>query len=114
MMANTTHAPSPIVIVARWQVRAGSVDEVLAHVAVLRWASLAEPGCLGYEVFRAVNAPNTLLLHESYRDDAALDAHRQSAHYQAGVVERILPLLAERRVEILQQRDGVVPATASA
>lgn len=103
-MTTTTQTPTPLVIVARWQVQPDRVDAVLAHVAVLRQASLAEPGCLGYEVFRAVDAPDTLLLHESYADDAALEAHRQSAHYQAGVVGQILPLLAGRQVQVLQRR----------
>ena len=107
-----TGAPAPVVVVARWQVRGdvlgdtlgGTLSEVLRHVAALREASLAEPGCLGYEVFEAVHGPGSLLLLEHYRDDAALEAHRQSPHYQAVVVDRILPLLAARQVEILRPR----------
>ena len=96
-----TGAP-PLVVVARWQVAGDHVDRVLGHLAVLREATLAEPGCLGYEVFRALDAPAGLLLLERYRDDAALDAHRQSAHYRAWGVDRILPLLAARQVEVLR------------
>jgi quinol monooxygenase YgiN len=103
-----TGATSPvIVVVARWQVAGDRLGEVLGHVAELRRSSLAEPGCLGYEVFNGMHEPATVLLLEHYRDDAALDAHRQSAHYQALVVERILPLLAGRQVEILRSRDPV-------
>ncbi|MET0349053.1 MAG: putative quinol monooxygenase [Rhizobacter sp.] len=94
-----------IVVVARWQVSDGSVRDVLAHVAELREASLAEPGCLGYEVYQALGVPGQLLLREQYRDDAALEAHRKSPHYQALVVGRILPLLAGRQVELLRARD---------
>lgn len=95
-------APDALVVVAHWQVRPGALDEVLAHAAELRGHTLAEPGCLGYEVHRAVAAPDTLLLVERYRDEAALEAHRQSLHYRTGVVDRILPLLAARRVEVLR------------
>lgn len=95
-------APDVLVVVAHWQVRPGALDEVLAHVAELRSHTLAEPGCLGYEVHRAVDAPDTLLLLERYRNPAALDAHRQSEHYRTGVAERIMPLLAARRVEVLR------------
>lgn len=101
-----TGAVTPVVVVARWQVSADRLGDVLAHVAELRERSLAEPGCLGYEVFRAVDAPASVLLLERYRDDAALEAHRQSAHYQALVVQRILPLLAARQVDILRPRDS--------
>jgi quinol monooxygenase YgiN len=103
-------ARAPVVVVARWQVR-GSVDEVLELVARLRAASLAEPGCLGYEVYRAAAAPDTLLLLEHYRDEAALQAHRQSAHYGSLVVDGVLPRLAARQVEILQRLGAVAPAT---
>ncbi len=101
-----TGAVTPIVVVARWQVSVDHVGDVLAHVAELRERSLAEPGCLGYEVFSAIDAPASVLLLERYRDGAALESHRQSAHYQALVVERILPLLAGRQVDILQPHDA--------
>jgi quinol monooxygenase YgiN len=101
-----TGAAAPIVVVARWQVRGGALGDVLAHVAELRKASLAEPGCLGYEVFQSTEATGTLLLLEHYRDDDALEAHRLSAHYRAWVADRILPLLAVRVVEILRPRDA--------
>ncbi len=99
-------APDAITVVARWQVAPGAVDEVLALAAQLREASLAEPGCLGYDAFQRVGEPGAILLVERYADDAAIDAHRASAHYQALVVGRILPLLASRRVELLRARDA--------
>jgi quinol monooxygenase YgiN len=97
-------AADVITVAARWQVGDGHLDEVLELVAQLAPASLAEPGCLGYEVYRGVDAPGSLLLLERYRDAQALEAHRQSPHYQALVLGRILPLLAARRVELLQER----------
>lgn len=95
-------AGAAITVLAHWQVREGHLDHVLAQVVEVRTASLAEPGCLGYEVFRATDATDTLLLVERYRDHAAIQAHRESAHYQTLVVGPILPLLAQRRVELLQ------------
>jgi quinol monooxygenase YgiN len=47
----------PIVVVAHWRTTRASLDTVLAHSAVLRPQSLAEPGCLGYEVFQSVDEP---------------------------------------------------------
>jgi quinol monooxygenase YgiN len=93
---------SPLTVVARWQVQAGAVEQVLALAAQLRRESLAEEGCLGYEVYRNVEAPASFVLVERYRDQAALDAHRESAHYQRLVVEGIRPWLEERQVEILK------------
>jgi quinol monooxygenase YgiN len=93
-----------ITVAARWQPVDGKLGEVLAIVAEMRPKSLAETGCLGYEVYRGVDQPHSLLLLEHYRDEAALEAHRQSEHYQSLVIGRALPLLADRQVEILQAR----------
>ncbi|GGC70300.1 putative quinol monooxygenase [Undibacterium terreum] len=99
-------AATQITVVARWQLADNALSEVLSALGKLRLASLEEPGCLGYEVYQSMEAQHhSLLLLERYRDNAALDAHRQSAHYQTLVVGRILPLLKDRRVEFLQARD---------
>lgn len=93
-----------ITVVARWQPVDGKLGEVLALLAEMRPRTLAEAGCLGYEIYRGVDGPHNLLLLEHYRDEAALEAHRQSEHYQSLVVNRALPLLAQRQVELLQAR----------
>lgn len=93
-----------ITVVARWQPADGNLGEVLAILAEVRPQTLAEPGCLGYEIYRGVDAPHSLLLLEHYRDEAALEAHRQSAHYQSLVIGRAVPLLAARQVELLQPK----------
>lgn len=101
-----TTAHETVIVLARWQTRPGAVDQVLALAGELRRSSLAEPGCLGYEVFRSAEEPGTLLLLERYRDAAAIDEHRQSAHYRELVVARILPLLAARQIELLRPREA--------
>ncbi len=95
-------AGEPVTVVVRWQLASERVDEVLAMVAELRRQSLAEPGCLGYEVFRSAGEPSELLLLERYRDSAAIEAHRHWAHYRDLVIGRIVPMLSGRQVELLQ------------
>lgn len=97
-------AAEPVVVVAHWQTTESALDSVLALAEELRPLSLAEPGCLGYELLRPVDEPTTLVLIEHYRDRPALDAHLSSAHYQDLVVGRIRPLLTDRRVEFLRPR----------
>jgi len=97
-------APRPITVVARWHAGGGSVETILGLIAELRPRALAEPGCLGYDVFRHIDSPGELLLVERYRDETALEAHRASEHYQDFVVHRIVPLLASREVDILVPR----------
>ncbi|HSI56051.1 MAG TPA: putative quinol monooxygenase [Ideonella sp.] len=88
-------------VLARWKVAADEVSTVLSLVAALRKDTLAEVGCLAYDVFRGVEAPGEILLIERYLDAAAVDAHRATPHYQDLVVRRIMPLLSERNVEFL-------------
>lgn len=92
---------STVVVVAHWQTTADSLDTVLGHLAALRPQALDEPGCLGYEAFQSIDDPAAIVLIERYRDQAALDAHLSSPHYQDLVVERIRPLLTDRYVEFL-------------
>jgi quinol monooxygenase YgiN len=107
-------AAGQITVVAQWKPIDNALDALLGIIAELRPKSLAEPGCLGYEVYRSLDEPQTLLLVERYRDEAAIEAHRQSEHYQSLVVGRVLPLLAERRVELLAARTASIPASSSA
>ena len=58
-------------------------DDAARLFAELRAASLAEPGCLGYEVMRGnADEPGTFVLYETWRDQAALDEHYDTEHFQ--------------------------------
>ncbi|HKV20982.1 MAG TPA: antibiotic biosynthesis monooxygenase family protein [Mycobacterium sp.] len=98
-------ASDSVVVVAHWQTTDEALETVLTSIAELRPLSLAEPGCLGYEAFRSLTDETALVLIERYRDDAALEAHAGSPHYQEIVVGRVRPLLTDRRVEVLRPRD---------
>jgi len=47
-----------------------------------RGSAYDEPGCLRFDVVQDANDPNTIYLYEVYRDEAALEAHRQAPHYR--------------------------------
>ena len=44
-----------------------------------------EPGCIGFNVLLPANEPNTVMLIEVYRDEAAYKAHRVTPHFLAFV-----------------------------
>jgi quinol monooxygenase YgiN len=44
-------------------------------------------------VHQSNSEANTLILYEGYKDESALDEHRNSQHYQTLVVGKIVPLL---------------------
>ncbi len=95
-----SRTPTPLIVIARWTIAEASLAEVLALLPDLQRESLQEPGCLGYEILQSAKAPNTLVLIERYRDEQAVQAHRESPHYRAIVAGRIVPLLVERQVDV--------------
>lgn len=58
-----------------------------------------EPGCLRFDVVEDRDDPNRFYFYEVYRDEAALEAHRQTPHFKL-YFEKSQPWLAappERR-----------------
>jgi (4S)-4-hydroxy-5-phosphonooxypentane-2,3-dione isomerase len=94
-------------MLARWRVRDGALDGVLSLVPELIAATRREPGNQLYCVFQLGDASQrTLVLIEGYADRAAVEAHRQSDHFQRIVVGRIVPLLEERDVSEMVALDS--------
>ena len=46
-----------------------------------RGSNYDEPGCIRFDVLQDNEDPNRIHLYEVYKDQAALDAHRQAPHY---------------------------------
>ena len=58
-----------------------------------------EPGCLRFDVIQDRDDPNRFYFYEIYRDEGALQAHRQTPHFRC-YSEKVQPWLAappERR-----------------
>ncbi|MGW3635477.1 putative quinol monooxygenase [Streptomyces sp. NPDC005122] len=97
--------PGEVVVIARWSPRAGESESIAAVLPELIRGSRAEPGCLGYQIYRPDGAANgDLVLVERYADQTALDAHRDSAHFRDLVLERVVPLLADRHAVVTTVR----------
>ena len=65
--------------------------------------SRREPGCRLYEVFRAAETPGTYLIFEKYDDEAALDAHRASEHFQRSGKNGIQPIAQRREAALYHE-----------
>jgi autoinducer 2-degrading protein len=73
-------------------------DEAEGYLRELAATSRAEAGCAGYEVARADEADHaTFVLFEKYRDQAALDAHMQTEHFQRLGINGFRPLATGRQ-----------------
>ncbi len=47
-----------------------------------RGSAYDEPGCLRFDVLQDAQDAHTVYLYEVYRDEQALEAHRQAPHYR--------------------------------
>ena len=91
---------TPVHVIAKWKVNPGELRSVLALLPAVVKASSAEPGNLFYMIQQDRTDPNTLLLFEGYKDEAAAADHRNSEHFQTIVAGKIVPLLEAREINI--------------
>lgn len=79
----------------------GDMERAVALFRELREASLTEAGVIEFDVCRSQQDPNAIVLWEVYRDDAALDAHHATEHFQRLVVGGVSTLAKNRMGEKL-------------
>jgi quinol monooxygenase YgiN len=85
-----------IVLAVTWIAKSGREEEAVALFRTLTELSRKEPGCLMYQVHRSQKDRTRFFIYEQYRDEAALDLHRNSPHFLE-YVRNQLPKIAERR-----------------
>jgi quinol monooxygenase YgiN len=61
-------------------------------------ASVAEEGCLKYELYQYENERCRYLIQEEWRDDTALKKHQESSHYKN--FGRVAPVLLVKPAKI--------------
>jgi len=84
-----------VVLAVTWMAKIGRESEVAVIFEKLSAESRKEPGCLMYQVHKHKTDPRRFFIYEQYKDDAALEAHRASAHFlQFG--KKDLPKIADR------------------
>ena len=69
-----------IVVMGYAKFGAGDIDRLLPALLTQVAATNAEDGCELYCFSRDVTEPDTMIISERWRDQAAIDAHMASAH----------------------------------
>jgi autoinducer 2-degrading protein len=90
-------------LIVKWTIRESETSRILGLLPQLAAETKNEKGNLGYSIYQAADNANVLILHERYADQAALDFHKNSAHYQDTVVAQIIPFLENREVQMLSK-----------
>jgi quinol monooxygenase YgiN len=75
--------------------------EIAEVLRELTQASRQEPGCVYYIPHRLEGDPDTVLIYEQYKDAAAADVHRHSAHFKKYAVGGLYQKMLERSREDL-------------
>jgi len=84
-----------VVLAVIWMAKVGREGEVTSIFAKLTEESRKEPGCSVYQVHRHKTAPRRFFIYEQYKDDAALEAHRNAPHFLQ-YARKDLPKIADR------------------
>jgi quinol monooxygenase YgiN len=72
-------------VVAVLTAKPGSEDVLERALSSLVEPTLAEPGCLSYELFHSAVDASTYVTIERWSSQADLDAHMQTPHIQAAL-----------------------------
>ena len=71
-----------IALVVSFKIKAAHKDAFMASLFDdAKGSNEDEPGCLRFDVLQDNEDPNRIHLYEVYKDQAAVDAHRQAPHY---------------------------------
>ena len=89
-----------VVLAVIWMAKPGHDDEVAEIFRKLTTASRQEAGCLMYLVHRHKADSQCFFIYEQYRDDAALNAHRESAHFQEYAVGKLRQIADRKEGEL--------------
>ena len=77
-------------------IKPDKVDEFIAGIKANHEGSIAEPGCLRFDVAQSKDDPTEFLLWEVYVDEAANAFHKTTPHYLA-FKEKMPELMAKDR-----------------
>jgi len=89
-----------IVLFVHMTVKPGTEEDCKRLCRDITDETRKEPGCIQYVVHQSTENPQNFAFYESYVDQAALDAHRASAHF-AWYVKGGIDALVESRTREL-------------
>jgi quinol monooxygenase YgiN len=85
----------------RMSFRSEDREEIGQILRELTRLSRHEEGCVNYVPHFVESDPDTIVIYEQYRDEAAVEAHRASEHFAKFAVGGLYQKMLERTVENL-------------
>lgn len=85
-----------LAVTALWEARDGEADNVADILTRFAPQARQEPGVKLFLVHRSMTNPAQFLFYELFDDDAAFQAHQETAHFKALIVGEGVPRLNRR------------------
>jgi quinol monooxygenase YgiN len=89
-----------IVLKVDMAVKPGTEEQCKEFMHIMQQHSRQEPGCLMYVGHQSIQDPRRFMFYEQYKDQAALDAHRNAPYFKQYVTNGLAPLLEQRNAEL--------------
>ena len=87
--------------IVRMRFEESDLAGVRENLVALTTGSRAEPGCVSYICHFLADDPCSVLIYEQYTGDAALEAHRGTAHFKQHAIGGLYQQMRERHIENL-------------
>jgi len=85
----------------RMRFEESDLDAIRKNLIALTEGSRQESGCVSYIAHFISDDPTTVLIYEQYRDEAALEEHRNTAHFKEHAIGGLYQRMRERHLENL-------------
>lgn len=89
-----------VVLLVQFVVKPGQEQRALEIIRAMQEPTRKEPGCVQYTGHQSTEDPRRFFFYEAYKDDEALQAHRNSPHFREHILGGLDHILADRRREI--------------
>ena len=89
-----------LVLAVHLTIQAGHEDEVVDTFLKLQAATRQEPGCIAYVVQRSRENSRRYLIYEQYKNEAALQEHRNSPHFKQYATDGVFRFVEHRQAEL--------------
>jgi quinol monooxygenase YgiN len=87
--------------IVRMRFDAADHEAIANNLRALTVDSRKEPGCVSYIPHFLEDDSNTVLIYEQYADEAALEHHRHTAHFQEHAIGGLYQKMRERSIQNL-------------
>ena len=94
-----------IVLKVDMLVKPGTEAKCREYIQILQEYSRKEPGCLMYLGHQSIEDPRKFLFYEQYKDESALQAHRDSPHFQQYVIGGLDTIMESRSRDLYHVLD---------